>query len=59
MSDDTEARAVELTKPSASLLCSDVVKHLKLPDLLVAHVTLVHVEVDPTPRMFRRAPAAI
>jgi hypothetical protein len=32
---------------------------LKLPDPTVAHVLLVHVEVNPTPRMLRRSLAAI
>jgi hypothetical protein len=41
------------------LLPGDVVKPLKLPDPRVAHVLLVHVEVNPTPRMLRRAVAAI
>ena len=33
------------------LFTGDDVQSLKLPDLLVAHVTLVHVQVDPEPGM--------
>ena len=40
------------------LLPGDDVEPLKLPDPGVAHVLLVHVEVNPTPRMLRRALAA-
>jgi hypothetical protein len=41
------------------LLPGDVVEPLKLPDPRVAHVLLVHVEVNPTPRMIRRTLPAI
>jgi hypothetical protein len=41
------------------LLPGDDVEPLKLPDPRVAHVPLIHVEVNPTPRMLRRALATI
>ena len=41
------------------LFPGDEVEPLKLPDPEVAHVLLVHVEVDPEPRVLRRALAAV
>jgi len=41
------------------LVPSDFVEPLKLPDPRVAHVPLIHIEVDATPRMFGCALGAI
>jgi hypothetical protein len=40
------------------LFPGDIAEPLKLPDPWVTHVLLVHVEVNPTPRMLGRAQAA-
>jgi hypothetical protein len=41
------------------LLPGDLVEPPKLPDPRVTHVLLVHIEINPAPRMLRRALAAI